>query len=277
MQSAARIAISALALVAGFMPETEACPLKRGEVVAVAEIADSIHLSLADGRELKLVGIEAPPLPPKAEEARAFLAKLVTKGPLALRAGPAKTDRYGRLVGDLLLADGASAQARLVEAGFARVSSGEGRRDCVADLLALERRARARSLGIWADPFYAVRDAGDVAALERLEGSFQIVEGRVAHVATIRRRIYFNFGEDRHTDFTVTVAPADAKLFASRTNTIGAPAALEGRHVRVRGFVERFNGPEMTLTRPEDIELLSEEREPGDGGAAKADGKKRGH
>lgn len=275
--SAARIAISALALVVGFVPEVQACTLKRGEVVAVAEVADGAHLRLADGRELKLDGIEAPPVPPKAEEAGVFLAGLVAKGPLALRAGPAKTDRYGRLVGDLLLADGTAAQARLVEAGFARVSSGQGRHDCVADLLALERRARARALGIWADPFYAVRDAADVAALERLEGSFQIVEGRVAHVATVRRRIYFNFGEDRRTDFTVTVAPSDAKLFAAGTSGVDAPAALEGRRVRIRGFVERFNGPEMTLTRPEDIELLSEEGEPGDGGAAKAGGKKREH
>lgn len=238
----------------------------------MAEVVDGAHLRLADGREVKLVGVEVPKHSPRAEEARAFLAGLVAKGPLALRAGTAKTDRYGRLVGDLLLADGASVQARLVETGFARVLSGQGRRDCVADLLALEGRARARSLGIWADPIYAVRNAGDAAALERLEGSFQIVEGRVARVATIRGRIYFNFGEDWRTDFTVTVAPANAKLFEA---VIGAPAALEGRHVRVRGFIERFNGPEVALTRPEDIELLSEAKEPGNDGAAKADRRKR--
>lgn len=272
MQGSPRLAIYALALVVGAVPDAQACTFKRGEVVTVADVVDGAHLRLADGREIMLAGIEAPKHAPRAEEARRFLAGLMAKGPLALRAGKARTDRYGRLLGPLLLADGVSVQERLVEAGYARVSNGYDRHDCMSDLLAIERRARRQRTGIWADPLYGLRDAGDVAALERLEGSFQIVEGRVAHVATIRRRIYFNFGEDWHTDFTVTVAPADAKLFE---DAIGVLGVLEGRHVRVRGFIEHFNGPEMTLTRPEEIELLSEEREPGNDGGAKADRKKR--
>src|SRR3546814_10391026 len=64
----------------------------------------------------------------------------------------------------------------MLSAGLARVYSFSDNRTAVAEMLALERAARALGRGIWRDPFYAVRSAetaGDWL------GGFELVEGRV--------------------------------------------------------------------------------------------------
>lgn len=60
------------------------------------------------------------------------------------------TDRYGRLLADVVLADGRVVNQELVRAGLAwwyREFAPEAR-----ELEALEQQARARRLGLWADP-----------------------------------------------------------------------------------------------------------------------------
>ena len=80
--------------------------------------------------------------------------------------------------------------------------------------------------------------------------------------ARVRGRLYLNFGDDWRTDFTVTVAPGDARLFdddpvwAPLLDAAGGLAGLADRRVRVRGWLGRYNGPEITLTHPEQIEFL---------------------
>jgi hypothetical protein len=100
---------------------------------------------------------------------------------------------------------------------------------------------------------FRVRDAADLDSLDGLLYSFQIVEGRVEDVAESRGRIYLNFGEDWRTDFTATVAPSDRDSFSG--SGIQLPD-LEGRAIRVRGWLERRNGPMIDVTHPEQIELV---------------------
>jgi hypothetical protein len=51
----------------------------------------------------------------------------------------------------------------------------------------------------------------------------------------------------------VTVAPADMKLFRQRRFDV---KTLAGKRVRVRGWVETYNGPEMQIADPAAIERL---------------------
>lgn len=125
-------------------------------------------------------------------------------------------------------------------------------RALVADMLALEAGARSRRLGIWALPYYRVRSIDEAP---RYVGSFQIVEGRVRSAAMVRGRAYLNFGEDWRTDFTITVAPRDRRLFALSQADL---AGFAERRVRVRGWLKSFNGPMIEATHPEQIELIGE-------------------
>lgn len=254
----------------GTTAEAAPCKLTRGEPLLAGDFKDVQSLTLANGREVKLAGIDIPkhdvakggaPKVGGAQSLDAVLAGLLVQD-ATLAYDQTREDRYGRVLAFPLAADGRSVQAHLVEAGLARVRSSADNRNCIAELLALEEEARASRRGIWRDPAYAIVAADDVAALLRAEGEFAIVEGVVHEAASVRGRLYFNFGEDRRTDFTVTVAPADAKLFKAGdwTSIRRDPRLAAGRKMRVRGFIESYNGPEITLTHPEQVEFLSEDK-----------------
>jgi len=236
-------------------------PESQGRVV---EIVDGDTVVLADGREVRLVGIQAPKLPlgrdmdpwPLADRAHAALAELVTGRPVALAYGGRRVDRYGRQLAHLLRPGGHPAaptlwvQGALVARGLARVYSFADNRTAVADLLRLERQARAAGRGIWAHPFYRVRSRQEA---HDAIGSFQVVLGRVRDTAEVRGRVYLNFGADWRRDFTVSIPPEARERFA-RAGI--APLSYEGRWVRVRGWIESYNGPSIEATHPEQIEVI---------------------
>lgn len=246
--------VSALALPGG--PAAADADAETGRAV---EIVDGDTLVLADGRQVRLVGIQAPKLPlgrpgfapwPLGEAAKQALADLALGKTLTLTYGGARRDRYGRTLAHLRDGDGVWIQGALLERGMARVYSFADNRARVADMLAREAAARAAGRGIWADPFYAVRAAETV---HRHIGGFELVEGRVRDAALVRGRVYLNFGADWRTDFTVALDPAARRLFAAAGRD---PLTLDGKRIRVRGWIKSYNGPMIEATHPEQVEVL---------------------
>jgi micrococcal nuclease len=226
----------------------------------VTEVVDGDTVRLDNGREVRLVGIQAPKLPlgrrgfttwPLASEAKAKLESLFAGKPVTLHYGGAREDRYGRLLAHLTDETGTLwAQGEMLKAGLARVYSFADNRAVVADMLALEREARAARRGIWREPYYRIRKPEETS---RDIETFQIVEGRVLQAAMTRDRAYLNFGPDYRTDFTVTIARRDLKLFGRAFDA----KAFEGKTIRVRGWVRSLNGPMIEATHPEQIEVLT--------------------
>jgi micrococcal nuclease len=171
-------------------------------------------------------------------------------------ARPPKQDRYSRTRGQIFVVDDGAVwlQTEMLRKGLARVAISPDRRECVKELYAAEADARARHVGLWALPAYAIRKAAEVSASDL--GTFQIVEGRVAN-ASVKSRGYLNFGADWKRDFTATIAPVDMKTF--RAANID-PTSYAGKLIRVRGIVEWHNGPEIELGSPDDIEVLPDLR-----------------
>jgi endonuclease YncB( thermonuclease family) len=227
---------------------------------SVVEVIDGDTVRLDDDREVRLVGIQAPKLPlgrrgftewPLAGAAQAELAALTAGKRVALHYGGAGEDRHGRLLAHLTTGDGALwVQGEMLKAGLARVYSFPDNRALVADMLALEREARAARRGIWANGYYRIRKPEETP---RDIETFQIVEGRVLQVAMTRDRSYLNFGPDYRTDFTVAIARRDLKLFERSLDV----TTLEGKTVRVRGWLKSINGPMIEATHPEQIEVLN--------------------
>ena len=225
----------------------------------VAEVIDGSTVLLDDGETVRLAGIEAPRhtsgvssgTEPLAEKARQTLTRLVQGRRVGLAWGGVPPDRYGRLRGHLVRSDdGTWIQGALLAAGLARVHSLVDDRAGVAEMLVIERRARAARLGIWSEPRYRVRAVSEADASLR---SFQLVEGRVKAAAVVRGRGYLNFGDDWREDFTVSIGPRDRRRFETAGIDI---EDYEGRLVRVRGWVDSFNGPMIEATHPEQIEVL---------------------
>lgn len=232
--------------------------LAAGETHKVIEVVDADTVRLDNKRQVRLVGLQGPKLPlgrpnfptwPLAPEARAHLAKLIGDGLLTLHYGGAREDRHGRVLAHLATPDGLWIQGAMLQAGFARVYTFDDNRALIAEMIALEAEARAAKRGIWADRYYRIRQLNDLAGTT---DSFQIVEGRVLQVGLSRDRAFLNFGPDYKTDFTVAIAKRDFKNFGRGFD----PKRLEGKLLRVRGWVEAVNGPSIDVTHPEQIELL---------------------
>ena len=173
----------------------EQTPVCGGDDIArgtVAQVGDGRTFTLAEGREVRLAGIEVP-LPPsfgKSNQASAAAAAAVAAknaldalaggDTVMLRRADIASDRYGRMVayayterdGDELFVQG-----EMIAAGVARVGDQVGSRNCAAALLARESAARKAKLGLWADPYYDLIDADTAADVLAHKGQFALVEG----------------------------------------------------------------------------------------------------
>jgi endonuclease YncB( thermonuclease family) len=257
----------ALALAAAGKPEPGGAGMVReitdGDtlVVEITEATAAMPPEAAVGTEIavRLVGIQAPKLPlgragfeawPLADESKAALDKLASGQKLSLAFGGEKMDRHGRLLAQLRRADGVWIQGEMLKSGMARVYTFADNRMLAAEMYALEREARAAKRGIWGNSFYAIRTPEEAG---KFLGTFQLVEGTVVNAAKVHSRSYLNFGPDWKTDFTVTIPPAAQKMF--RDADVDT-AALAGKRIRVRGWIDSYNGPMIEATHPEQIEVL---------------------
>jgi endonuclease YncB( thermonuclease family) len=254
---------------------------------SVGRVVDGYTFVLDDGREVRLAGIETPPLSAQdtgakvadakgtgakdavgpiigGAAARDALATLLTGAPVILRRAEFASDRYGRVLAyvDIVRSPSQkSAQAELLAQGFARVGDSVGERACAAELLRREKAAREAKLGLWADPYYDPLAADKPVDILAWRGRFALVEGDVVSVHPSGATIYMNFGRRWSEDFAVTIRKRNERKFAAAGLDV---QALSGRRVRVRGFIEARGGyagspwraPWIEAARPEQIETV---------------------
>lgn len=119
----------------------------------------------------------------------------------------------------------------------------------IAALLAREAPARRAGRGLWGR-FLMLRAAEPYdGGLDR----FEVVEGTVARVGRGGQRHYLEFGRDWREDFTAGIEDRLLNRFAEA----GVPIeALEGRRVRLRGWVRYWNGAYLELREAVQVEIL---------------------
>lgn len=245
--------------------------LQPGPTRTVARIVDGETLALDDGTELRLIGALAPRAIdagaeagawPLEERSREALGALALGKSIELRFGGERIDRYGRLQAHAFLVDGDQRrwlQGLLLDQGRARAYTLSAHRACSSELLSAERAAREGPRGLWAEAAYQVRSADHPAELERHRGSFQLVEGQIVRVAQARGSIYLNFARSWRQGFSVSLRQEDRHLLGSFA---GNPKGLEGRTVRVRGWIEQRAGPVIDLSAGGLIEVLPAPAQP---------------
>jgi len=239
------------------------CPLERGERHDVGRVVDGETLLLDDGRQARLIGALAAPA--QGAETRRMLEALIGSGPVELGYEGRRQDRYGRVLAQVFALGGTGTdrnvwlQEALVRAGQARAYSLPGNGACLRDLLAAEDEARRAKRGLWARDTHRVRAASETASLLALAGQFAIVEGRIADVGRSARTIYLNFGSDWRRDFTASLGiarKASARPAGGGDEDGERAQRLAGHTVRVRGWIERRNGPLIALGSLDEVEVL---------------------
>jgi len=245
-----------------------------------ARVESGHLLELADGRRLRLAGVLAPvagsgqaATEAFAEQARAALAALVKETSLTVYLAAQDRDRHGRLRAHLVRGDGLWIQGALLNAGRLRVFTTPETGAAARALYAAEAEARRGERGLWGARRYAVQRAGKV---RRPAGRFAVVRGRVREAAKVDGTVYLNFGADWRRDFTIRLRwPARRQLPQDRRE-----AGWWGqRRIEVRGVLEDVNGPQITVTHPEQLRVerdatqglaLSDQQRPQPAGAEDA-------
>lgn len=225
--------------------------------IAVKKVVDGDTVVLADGRSLRLIGINAPELgrkgaadDPLAAAADAELARLLRAGGLRLAAGRDAFDRHGRTLGDLFLADGRLAAEALVRAGLGFAVAVPPNDAHIACLLDAEGAARAARRGLWADPSYWSFDAARPPA--QLAGKFRRATGTVS--ARAERRAGLALDLDGEVELWV---PAERR--AALSAALGRAAV--GDRITVRGWWSSYRGrPSLRLEHPAQVEPPIETR-----------------
>ena len=242
------LAAALLPLLACSAAGQASCKLVDIGTATVAAVRDGRTLLLADGRELRLAAIEV------TGNSRELLQQLVDGHSIRLEQLGNAPDRYGRLIA-FVYAENAeqSVQQAMVAQGQARVSGRIGNKACADLLLGAERAARTARRGIWADPNFAPLRPENVTRIGAARGQFALVEGKVLSVRESGATIYLKFGRRWTKDFTVTILKRHRREFAAAGID---PKQLEGRPIRVRGWIEQRNGPIIEADAPEQIELV---------------------
>lgn len=249
-----------------------ACVLEPGRTLSVASVENSETLRLADGRIVRLLGTLGPRPPLAAKQtthwaaenaARDALRTLVAGRDVMLAFDQRKRDRYGRTLAHVFVWHNGHrfwVQGELLAHGHARAYVLPGNTACVAELLANERRARLARSGLWRRRHYRILKPSPAGwLLVKRRHQFSVVEGRIKNVAVVKSRFYLNFGSNWRDDFT---AGLNKKSLRGTTTTVAQLLALKGRRVRVRGWIERRNGPYIIVAHPALIETLDTPRSP---------------
>lgn len=241
-------------------PKSDFSALQMTTVEQVAEVIDPLRLRLQNGTIIQLSGIDIPDLTPydSGEIGMAALAFLKTdllhKQVRVYQRKGAKEGRTNRMGYDLAHLEEKIGeqwiQGTLIVNGLARVRPSASDTDMAPQMMALELEARNGKRGLWADERYAVLTP---ETAERGMNGWAIVEGTVHASAMARNTIYLNFGLDWHTDFTVGITP---EVRREMTKIGLNPLQFAGKKVRVRGWVEKYNGPYIEAQNPVWIEIL---------------------
>lgn len=264
-----RMAIAALSTFWLALPvRGEDCLQGQLESRSITRVESAAAFALDDGSSLKLMSLSVPSARDVSAsvgewtpevEARAAVDALVRDRRIEVVASGAFRDRYGRRVAHAYGAGREAGrfwlQSAIVDKGHARVAPLPGETMCLRELFVREAVARAKRTGLWANPAYAVRSARETRELEKLGGTFQIIEGWVAAVGMSGNELFLNFGRDWRWDFTAAV---DLKRSDDREGLVARLKTMKGRLVRVRGFIERRNGPFISLATADAIEELPE-------------------
>ena len=239
--------------------DVDSCPSSGTRPGRFASALSGDAFLTLDNEEVRLAGVLAPGsgeggLPEAVVAAsRAYLEQAIASKPLLLAFTGPERDRYGRLNAQVFVG-GEWLQGMVLREGLARAAPDILTQVCASALLGAEALARSSGAGHWENGRFAVLQMEYLLANERrLAGSFQIVQGAIVEVGDFRGRYFLNFGEDRETDFTVTIAPPDMRIFRQSDIEL---SSLVGRQVRVRGWLESYNGPNLPISIPEAIEVI---------------------
>jgi endonuclease YncB( thermonuclease family) len=198
--------------------------------VTVQRVVDGDTLRLADGRSVRMIGLNSPELgrqgrsdEPFAVAARRRLEALVaaSNGRVGLLAGKEGKDRYGRTLAHVYDTEGKNLEAQLLAEGLGFHVAVAPNVDLVACQGDAEHQARDAGLGLWKRS--PVREASQINA-----PGFAVLSGRVSEIRRNRGGVWLQLQDS----VVLRIAPGLVSRF-DRALLEG----LKGKQIEARGWV----------------------------------------
>jgi len=197
---------------------------------AVKRVVDGDTLRLADGRSVRLIGINAPEIgyrgnksEPYAKAAKAALQKLVAAsgGKIMVKEGSEGKDHYGRTLAYLYDKNGRSLHTPLLEQGLAYwavIAPNTALNGCLHEA---ENKARKAGVGLW--------EKSPVRRAQKIRrAGFALVQAKITNVEKVGSSIWLQ------TDGPLALLVPKKRL---RYFDLAALKRLKGQEVEVRGWV----------------------------------------
>ncbi len=240
------------------------CAIEPGPIRTVTRVIDGETIILDDGKVVRLIGALAPRArdanaaagawPPEGDTIKA-LSDLVLAKKIKLAYAGRRTDRYGRTLAHVFLADRGRqdwVQGTLLANGYARAYGLSESFVCARELLAHEAEAQRKRLGLWSNGIYRTIPADHAGELMKQRGKYVRVTGTVVSVGRTKGATYLNFSNDWQTDFTARI---DKKVLAANPAFDRSLDSLTGKTVVLRGWIERRNGPLIDIADPSQLDM----------------------
>lgn len=235
--------------------------LKQTDTGTVETVLDGLTLILKDGRVVRLSSLDIPgfvyPQPSVISiQAKALLTEKFPTGTdillyQTIKPKVGRVNRMEQILTHVTTKDKSLwAQGVLVEAGLARVAPTPENPEMADELYNIEKNARTEKKGLWASDAYPVLNEENAG---QGVGQFAVVEGIIEKAASVKNKLYLNFGDNWRTDFTVMLSTNVRKEMVRAGID---PLSLQGQRVRVRGWVREYNGPLIELNHPLSLQLL---------------------
>ncbi len=226
----------------------------------VVDIISPLSVKLEDERIIYLAGLDYPDLDyydpgDYAVTAQKLLEDFLKGQKVVIYQTKSKEkgrmNRMGHHIAHLVRAkDQVWTQGLLLSLGVARVRTTKYNPEMSEQMLALEDKARQEKSGLWAVDKFSVLSPEQ--AKSKI-GSYQIVEGVVRNISMHKNKLYLNFGFDWREDFTVGISAFDLRSFKEKNIN---PRKLKGKRIRVRGWIESYNGAFIDIDHAGRIEAL---------------------
>ncbi len=240
------------------------CGAASGEIFQVVRVSDGDTLKLADGRSVRVLGINAPEIThgqkagqPFGRESRAAAQAFIdaSKGKIRLGFERETHDHYGRLLAHVYDSRGRSLASAQLRAGMAlqvAVPPNTAQMHCLSGL---ELAARNKSLGLWRDNYWRPLPA---QSLRGDETGFRFVRGRIAKV-DVNSAVWMEF----EGKLVARVAKKDWPLFGYQKSDW---LAFKGKSVELRGWItlqkskrsQQFKPLVMHLRSPSSMKIIAE-------------------
>ena len=220
----------------------------------VSLVQDGDTLLLADGRRLRLIGINTPELgrDGRAPEDGALAARdrlrqilFASAQRLDLRFDQERHDRYGRLLAHAFLSDGRNLTEVLLAEGAGAQLVVPPNTWQAACYRAAADAARSARHGVWALPSHRPRPA---ESLDLRSEGFHVVSGRVTHVSQSASAVWINLAGN----FALRIEREDLPQFQGFDLD-----GLAGSDIEIQGWIYARNGQlRMPLRHPAALRIV---------------------